>query len=187
MSVTNNQDKKRTSWLRFLGGWLGLFLTIALLSSWFGQSVFNDDIQELHNAGQLNHEQIAHISITRFNGQTLTLSEFRGKPVLLDFWASWCPPCRASMPELENMQEKYGNKLKILAVNVLEDKEQGKNFMTEHGYTLDAVHSDELSSIFSVRVLPTKVLLDKEGKLVWAGAGHMPFLTHLWLEFNLTF
>ncbi len=105
--------------------------------------------------------------------------------MLLDFWASWCPPCRASMPELADMQARHGDKLIILAINVMEAEIDGLNYATDTAYKLRFVHSEKLAALFKVKVLPTKILLDKHKNVVWAGTGHIPFLTQKWLEYHL--
>ncbi|MDX2507312.1 MAG: thioredoxin-like domain-containing protein [Gammaproteobacteria bacterium] len=164
--------------------WLGLILFIGVLISWHSQSHYNSHIEKIFAVANQS-ERVLKAPIQDFSGPVFYLSDLKGKPVLLDFWASWCPSCRASMPELESMHQHYADKLTILAVNVLEPPRDGIKYATEGGYDLRFVHSNKLAAIFKIKVLPTKILLDPEGNVIWANTGHIPFLTHKWLENQL--
>ncbi|HSA78369.1 MAG TPA: TlpA disulfide reductase family protein [Nitrospirota bacterium] len=101
-------------------------------------------------------------------GKTVKLSEFKGKPVLLDFWATWCPPCRASIPEIEKLHKSYSSKgLVVLAISL----DQGgwdsvKDFVTESGITYTVLKgTDDVASKYHVRTIPMLVIVDKEGKI----------------------
>lgn len=101
-------------------------------------------------------------------GKTVKLSEFKGRPVLLDFWATWCPPCRASIPEIEKLHKSYSSKgLVVLAISL----DQGgwdsvKDFVTESGITYTVLKgTDDVASKYHVRTIPMLVIVDKEGKI----------------------
>jgi len=164
--------------------WLGLILFIGLLVSWHSQSHYNKNIEEIFASAQQS-ERVLKAPIQDFSGNTFSLSDLQGKPVLLDFWASWCPSCRASMPELESMHKHFADKLTILAVNTLEPPQDGIKYAIDTAYDLQFVHSRKLAAIFKIKVLPTKILLDAKGNVIWANTGHVPFLTHKWLENQL--
>jgi thiol-disulfide isomerase/thioredoxin len=102
------------------------------------------------------------------DGKTVKLSEFKGKPVLLDFWATWCPPCRASIPGIEKLYKSYGGKgLVVLGISL----DQGgwdsvKDFVTEYGITYTVLKgTDDVATKYSVRTIPMLVIVDKEGKI----------------------
>ncbi len=102
------------------------------------------------------------------NGKNIKLSDYRGKVVLLDFWATWCPPCRASIPGLEKIHKAYKDKgLVILAVSL----DQGgwdsvKSFTTEYGITYIVLKgTDDVSEKYQVRTIPMLLVLDKEGQI----------------------
>ncbi|MFA5073792.1 MAG: TlpA disulfide reductase family protein [Nitrospirota bacterium] len=99
---------------------------------------------------------------------TVTLSDYRGKVVLVDFWATWCPPCRAAMPALENLHRTYKEKgLVILAIS-LDDGEWDtvRLFMKDYGitYTVLKGNSDVMEK-YRIRTIPAVVLINKEGKI----------------------
>ena len=102
------------------------------------------------------------------NGKNVRLSDYKGKVVLLDFWATWCPPCRASIPGLEKIHKAYKDKgLVILAVSF----DQGgwdsvKSFITDYGITYIVLKgTDDVSEKYQVRTIPMLLVLDKEGQI----------------------
>lgn len=101
-------------------------------------------------------------------GQTITAASLRGKVVLVNFWATWCPPCRAEIPDLIKLQEKYGDKLVVLGIS--EDEapvEDVKKFMAEQKMNYPvAMTTTELSTVFKgVAALPTTFVIDPEGRI----------------------
>lgn len=97
------------------------------------------------------------------------LSPHAGKVVLVDFWASWCTPCRRSFPWMNDMQTKYADDgLVIVAVNVDNDREAALRFLEEHppGFEVhyDADHA--LARRFEVVAMPSSFLLDRDGRIV---------------------
>lgn len=166
---------------RYLTTLIGMLLAGALVIAWYNQApVINGKVDRIHNSLTLG-ASLPDFVITDFEGTSIRLSQLRGKPVLLDFWASWCPPCRISMPELVRLQTRYHDQIAILAVNVMEGPSQARAFIDDHDYPLRYVTADSLAQFLGIQVLPTKVLLDSEGKILWAGVGHVPIATHLML------
>jgi len=103
------------------------------------------------------------------NGKTVKLSDFKGKPVLLDFWATWCPPCRASIPGIESLHKKYSGKgLVVLSISLDDgDWDSVKSFSAEAGITYPVLKgTEDVSSQFQVRTIPLVIIIDKEGKIV---------------------
>ncbi len=100
-------------------------------------------------------------------GKTWTLPELRGRAVLLNFWATWCPPCRAEMPSLQQLAEIYGpEQLLVLAVNVGEGPRRIAQYLQASGLNLTVLLDprSEISKAWGARVLPTTVLIDADGK-----------------------
>jgi cytochrome c biogenesis protein CcmG, thiol:disulfide interchange protein DsbE len=107
----------------------------------------------------------------------LELSKYRGQVVLVDFWASWCVPCRQSFPWMTEMREKYGGRgLVIVAVNLDEDPDKAARFLKDSPG--DFVHEKDpnggLARAYGVEVMPTSLLFDREGRPVYRHEGFHP-------------
>jgi peroxiredoxin len=101
-------------------------------------------------------------------GKSVKLSDQKGKVVLLEFWATWCPPCRESIPTLEKLHKQYADKgLVILAVSVDEGGwDAVKKFVVEHKMTYPVLKgTDDVNQKYMVRLIPSMFLVDKEGKI----------------------
>jgi len=102
-------------------------------------------------------------------GQQINLVDYRGKVVLVDFWASWCPPCLLSLPAYEQMRNEIGTEgFEIIAINVDEDTDDGLKFLQEHpvSYPVLADSEGEIGIPYGVRTLPRSYLLDREGRII---------------------
>lgn len=99
------------------------------------------------------------------DGTVHVLTEFRGSPVLVNFWASWCGPCRGETPDLQSFSEAHPG-VKVLGVNQQESAATAKDFLEQFGVTYPVVldSSGEVSSAYRIdRGLPVSLLLDREG------------------------
>ncbi len=117
-------------------------------------------------------------SLETLTGETLRLSDFRGRPVLLNFWNSWCPPCRTEMPELQQVQETLGDRVAILAVNLLYQEDRLEDvyaFVREQGLTFPVLLDRDGRVVTDYRVgsLPTSFFIDAEGKIYLVQVGPM--------------
>ncbi len=100
--------------------------------------------------------------------QTAALSDLRGKPVLLNFWASWCPPCRAEMPLLEQVYEDQSwqaKGLQFLTVSIDEDPVKAREFMTANSYTFPVILDTKqvIAEAYNVNAIPTTFFVNKSG------------------------
>lgn len=102
------------------------------------------------------------------SGNKVKLSDYKGRVVLLEFWATWCPPCRASVPSLEKLHETYKDKgLAVLAVSLDEGGwDTVKSFVQKNGITYVVLKgNDEVIDKYQVRTIPLILILDKEGRI----------------------
>lgn len=100
-------------------------------------------------------------------GRTWTADDFQGRAVLLNFWASWCEPCRAEMPSLQTLADLYGpDKLLVLAINFKEPVQRARRFAQASGVRLPVLLDAEglLARQWGVNVFPTSCLLDRRGR-----------------------
>ncbi|GIV26921.1 MAG: thiol:disulfide interchange protein [Bacteroidia bacterium] len=108
-------------------------------------------------------------------GKEVRLSSFRGKVVLIDFWASWCKPCRADMPFVVGLYKKYKNKgFEIFGVSLDKDKQNWIDAIKQDGITWPQVSdlkfwNSEVVQTFNVEAIPYTILIDKDGKIIAKG------------------
>ena len=111
---------------------------------------------------------VADFTVTDLEGRTISSADLRGKVVLVNFWATWCPPCRAEIPDLIKLQDKYRDKLVVLGIS--EDEipaDEVKAFVAAQKMNYPvAMTKPELSKVFrGVSALPTTFVINREGKL----------------------
>jgi len=101
------------------------------------------------------------------NGKTWRLADLHGRAVVLNFWATWCPPCRAEMPSLQQLAEIYGpERLVVLALNVKEGPRRISQYLQASGLELTVLldPQGEITRQWGADVLPTTLLIDAEGR-----------------------
>jgi thiol-disulfide isomerase/thioredoxin len=98
------------------------------------------------------------------DGQEISLESLKGKVVILDFWATWCPPCREAIPDLKELVKKYGErKFVLLSVSDDEDEAAWRKFLERHAMTWPQCRDQDLIQLFGVEAFPTYIVLDGEG------------------------
>ena len=113
------------------------------------------------------------------DGNTVKLSDFRGKPVVLNFWATWCPPCKAELPDFDEAAAAYGDEVTFLMVNLTDgsrDTVSGvKAFVSDNGYTFPVYFDTTYSAANAYRVssIPTTYLINEAGEIVGYKVGMM--------------
>jgi cytochrome c biogenesis protein CcmG/thiol:disulfide interchange protein DsbE len=119
-----------------------------------------------------------NFKLTSTDGKTIELSNYRGKVVILDFWATWCPPCKAEIPDFIKLYSKYKKDgFQMLGISV----DQGgldavKPFMKEYGvnYPIMLATENVINEYGGIRGIPTTFVIDKEGRIVYKFVGYRP-------------
>ncbi len=117
-------------------------------------------------AGIKKGDRAADFSGTTLSGQTIKLSSLRGKVVLVDFWASWCEPCKKELPLLAKMAPRLKARgIEIVAVNIDDNKQNAEAFVRQHGLSLTVVSDTDKSIVgkYEPPKMPTSFTVDRAG------------------------
>jgi thiol-disulfide isomerase/thioredoxin len=113
-------------------------------------------------------------TLKTLDGQSRTLSQLKGKVVFLNFWATWCPPCRAEMPSMEALYQRFRNDgLEFVAVDIMESVADVGEFINEYKLTfpvaLDA--NGKVSNGYGIQAIPETFIIDRDGKIILTAVG----------------
>lgn len=116
-------------------------------------------------------------SLSSRGGDAVALSDFEGQVVMVNFWATWCGPCRQEMPHLEALYQRYGDLgFTLLGVNVEEDSSGADEFLSQTPVTFPILFDpqSEVSRMYDVIAMPSTVLVDREGNMRFIHHGYKP-------------
>ena len=101
------------------------------------------------------------------DGRMVSLSDFRGKAVVVNFWATWCPPCRSEMPDLQQTYSERADDVVVLAIDVQEAREPVRRFVEQYGLTFPILldTNGDVTQSFGIQSLPTSFFIDREGRV----------------------
>lgn len=155
------------------------WITIIVILGMVGWAVFSfmsnsnktadSDTAEAEEEFGINQGDLApDFNLTTLDGKTVKLSDYRGKPVMLNFWATWCPPCRSEMPDMEKFHQDTD--IVILAVNLTSQEsnlQSVHDFIDELGltFTIPLDETNEVATNYQIQPIPTTFMIDKTGKI----------------------
>jgi len=111
-------------------------------------------------------------TVVNADGNMIKLSDMLGKPVVLNFWASWCPPCRSEMPDFDKVYQDLGDSVQFMMVDVTdgnqETKESGETYVMSQGYTFPVFYdtNQDAAGKYGIRAIPTTFFIDSEGYII---------------------
>ena len=138
----------------------------------------NSDTDSTEDTSSENQPTTApNFTVYDLEGNEVNLTDFFGKPIIVNFWASWCGPCKMEMPDFNEAYETYKGEIEFLMVNMTdgsrETKELASSFIAENGYTFPVYYDTDYSAAitYSVSSLPTSYFLNANGELVTYAKG----------------
>jgi cytochrome c biogenesis protein CcmG/thiol:disulfide interchange protein DsbE len=122
-------------------------------------------------------------SLKSFDGKTVKLSDYKGKVIIIDFWATWCPPCRKGIPDLVSIQNEYKNDVVIIGISLDGEKtlKDVPGFVKSYGINYPIVYGDEkvVAAYGGIEGIPTAFVVDKKGNVVDKHVGLVPKDTYV--------
>ena len=128
------------------------------------------------NAGTISGKA-ADFTLKSNTGKNLRLSDFRGQVVMINFWASWCGPCRQEMPILDQLYKRYGKLgFTLLGVNVEQDSSKANAYLKDIPVSFPILYDTEnlTSKLYNVNAMPTTVMVDRNGNMRFIHHGYKP-------------
>lgn len=141
----------------------------------------SDIVAEDPQEGTEEPTKVAAIDFTMLDteGNSVNLSDYYGKPIVLNFWASWCPPCKSEFPHFEKAYSEIGDDVTFIMISLIdgqrETQEKANSFISDNGYTLPVYFDvdQEAAYIYQISSIPTSLFIDKEGYVVSGYRGAM--------------
>ena len=164
-----------------------ILLTVMASMAWLGASFLSGEslagetrteLDRLFNEANVlrmaTTDEPIQFQLKDLNGSEVTLSDYKGKIVFLNFWTTWCPTCRIEMPSMEKLHQKFKHQnFAMVTINLQESASQIKEFFKEYKLTFTALlDSDgEVGIRYKIYSIPTTFILDKEGRIIARAVG----------------
>ena len=121
------------------------------------------------------YELAANFTVYDAEGNEVELSDFIGKPIILNFWASWCPPCLAELVYFERKYQEYGDQVQFLMVNLTSNdtREEADDLITRRGYTFPVFYDNQSSAVraYKISSIPVTYVINEEGYIIASAVG----------------
>jgi len=146
---------------------------------WMGQQTVSSRTTEPDDTvAQTQGQTAPDFTLQALNGTPISLSDYSGQVILVNLWATWCPPCKAEMPAINAFYEEHkGNGFVVLAVNSQEDTATVQRFITEQGFSFPVVLDSrgEVANQYQVRGLPTTFIIGRDGQIQYTHSGAITY------------
>lgn len=154
-----------------------VFMFAVSIGYQFLTSNFNNDNNDVDQniSGQIAKD----FTVIDVDGKEVSLSDFKGKPVVVNFWASWCPPCKVEMPYFNEVYKELGDEVQFMMVDLVDGSREtvdtAKAFIKDNGYEFPVFFDTDQSAAiaYGIYSIPTSIFIDAEGKVVRSITGTM--------------
>ena len=121
--------------------------------------------------GQSKRQEAPDITFLDSEGNTVRLSDLRGEPVIINFWASWCPPCKEEMPTFDQAYQEYGTQIQFVMLNVTDGQREtittATQYVSEGGFTFPIFFDANLEGVYAyyINAIPQTIFIDRDGNI----------------------
>ncbi|MGM0445352.1 MAG: TlpA family protein disulfide reductase [Bacillota bacterium] len=164
---------------------IGLVVILVIIAgTWYyidqnqSQTQTSEPVEQNVETGPETGLMAPDFTLENLSGKEISLSDFRGQKVFLNFWASWCPPCKEEMPDIQKLY-KENDDIKVLTVNVQESKDTAFDYMITNNYSFTTLLDTDgsIGSRYLVRGIPTTVIIDEDGIILSRQSGALSYET----------
>lgn len=155
-------------------------LAISILVFLVGYAVYYVINPNTADVGVTEGNAAPEFELSTLNGESMSLSSLKGKKVILNFWATWCPPCRSEMPDMQKIQDDYNEEVVVVAVNLTSSEssvQTVEDFVNGLGLSFPILLDEKgkINNQFEVLSYPTSYFLDEEGIIRTKFVGAMTY------------
>ena len=155
--------------------WSDILFAVAILVFFFVPGVrefiqrpflLKPSLEKVEHYGKLSDRDY-EVHLKGINVPDANLSDFKGKPIFLNFWGSWCPPCRTEFPTIQSLYEEKKGKIQFVLIAMQDQEQKVKDFMEKNGYTTPVYMIDQsVPSSLDFEVFPTTFIIGKDGEIL---------------------
>lgn len=128
-----------------------------------------------NNITNSSTSEIMDFSLKDINGNNINISDYKGKKVFVNFWATWCPPCNQEIPYINQISKENQDEIKVITVNLGEEKDTVQKYIKQKGYDMTVLldSNGDVADTYMIYSIPTSYLLDTNGNIVDKHTGTM--------------
>jgi cytochrome c biogenesis protein CcmG/thiol:disulfide interchange protein DsbE len=159
---------------------VSVVILLALLSITLYLNLYKTESNETNESNEIKAKkgnQAPNFTLESLEGESITLSELKGKPIFINFWASWCDPCKLEMPHIQAAYDQYGDQIQFIMINAIEvdSLEDVHAYMNEAGLDFPVYpdHKDVVHQKYHVEGWPTSFFIDRNGRIAEIVIGPM--------------
>src|SRR3989344_5323338 len=149
-----------------------IFVAFALFVSACSEGTTSEECPPDRSIGITRCNTAENFTAQNWDRAEVSLTDFRGKPVFLNFWASWCNPCKVEMPLMEDVYQQYAGEMHMLAVNILDEEAPARTFFENGGFSYTFLYKDKdsIANQYLIRYVPQTMFISPDGIIL----GHIP-------------